>query len=99
MLRKLIDLICPAIAAYDPILYGFSRGKVRQDGYETEVIRLCIPLWYWKGESYCSSRDQMRTGWWLQVLVLGVMKVAGGFDIRFRTGALARSGTIWHQAQ
>lgn len=87
----ILDRVCPAIPARAQLPYGFSRGKDSGWGMrETDVVRLLLPIGYWRGTSYLYSHDEMRRGWWLTTVMIAVLRVPGGFDVRFRAGHWAR---------
>lgn len=91
ILLWLLDRVCPAIKAGDSLPYGFSRRAMKEPGgFDTEFIRLHLPLFYWKGLSYDYAYDHERIGWWLQSVMVGFIRTPGGFDVRFRTGSFKR---------
>lgn len=83
----ILDRVCPAIPARAQLPYGFSRGKDSGWGMrETDMIRLLLPIWYWRGDRYMATWDGIRRGWWLTTVMIAVIRMPGGFDVRFRAG-------------
>ena len=85
----ILDRICPRIQAGRPLPYGFSLGKER-GLIDTEVFRLLLPVTYWRKSDYLACMDAERHGWWLITVMVAVLRVPGGFDVRFRAGSWAR---------
>lgn len=82
--------LCPQIAANEQLPYGLSISKKHERGYNTDVVRLLLPIGWWRGTDYIASEDIQRHGWWLVTVMIGVLRVPGGFDVRLRAGMWRR---------
>lgn len=82
--------LCPRIAAGEQLPYGLSIGKAHQRGYDTDVVRLVMPIGWWHCTSYLASEDVQRHGWWLVSVMVGVLRMPGGIDVRLRAGLWPR---------
>lgn len=90
-LRRILDLICPPIAAGAKLPYGLSRAKKKAAyGPDTDVVRLYLPLCPWLGTAYRVDTDEMRHGWWMLAGLVMVQRQPAGFDVQFRVSSFPR---------
>lgn len=89
LLAAILNLLCPRIAAGQLLPYGLSIGK-DTGALQTDVVRLLLPVGWWRGVDYLPADDLERHGWWLVSIMIAVLRVPGGIDVRLRAGLWAR---------